>query len=53
MSLLPEIALISSAASSLAAFVLTLLKITDHRRPRPLSRAQRAKPRPRVRAGRR
>jgi hypothetical protein len=53
MSVLSEIALITSAASSLAAFALTLLKIADHRRRRPASRAQIAKRRPRVRAGER
>jgi RNA helicase len=43
----------SPTASSLAVFALTLLKIADHRRHRPASRAQTAKRRPRVRAGER
>lgn len=53
MSVLSEVALITSAASSLAAFALSLLKIAERRRPRPASRAQAAKRRPRVRAGER
>jgi len=48
MSLLSEIALTSSSVSSLAAFAFTMLKIADHRRRRPPSRAVRTKRRSRV-----
>jgi D-arabinose 5-phosphate isomerase GutQ len=51
MSLLAEIALTSSTASSLAAFALTLLKITEHRRRRRPSQATKTSRQPRVRAG--
>lgn len=52
MSLLSEIALIASTASSLAALALTALKIGDRRR-RPPTRASRTKRNSPARAGRR